>query len=48
MAIQSKEDLDLLAQLPGETQESIYTHFLFGDFLIKFKKFFWVLKPKAK
>lgn len=42
LAISKEEDLELLAQLPHEVQENIYTKFLFGDFLIKFKKFFWI------
>lgn len=46
-AIDDPEELDMLDQLPPETQDQIYTKFLFREFLVTFRSFFTVSKSKG-
>lgn len=43
-AIDEKEELDLLYQLPSQVQDTLYSGFLFNDFLSKFQIFFRISK----
>jgi hypothetical protein len=40
LAFSTKEDIDLLEQLPESVQVKIYSDFLFHRFLYKYKRFF--------
>lgn len=44
MAIIEEDDVDLLGQLPEETQDSLFAGYLFSEFLITFNGFFRVAK----
>lgn len=52
IAVSTKQDEELIAQLPSKVQVNIYSDFLFRVFLFKFKKFFMFpmtrFNPKTK